>query len=75
MALIELLRSGIGWAVVPRRLIQTDLETGTLKELQLQSYPFTEWTIGLDLIWRSDVRPGVIATWLKSEIAKRPVFA
>ncbi len=75
IALIELLKSGIGWAVVPRRLIRAELESGLLRELQLQSYPFTEWTIGLDLIWRSDVRPGVIATWLKSELARTPVFA
>ncbi len=75
IALIELLRSGIGWAVVPRRLIAAELESGELKELQLQSYPFTEWTVGLDLIWKSDARPGVIATWLKSEMARTPVFA
>ncbi|MCE4546019.1 MULTISPECIES: LysR family transcriptional regulator [unclassified Caballeronia] len=75
VALIELLKSGIGWAVVPRRLIEAELENGELRELQLQSYPFTEWTIGLDLIWRSDVKPGVIATWLKSEIARTPIFA
>jgi len=75
VALIELLKSGIGWSIVPRRLIAAELASGELKELTLEAYPFTEWSIGLDLIWSVDARPGAIATWLKSELARTQVVA
>ncbi|HSV60045.1 MAG TPA: LysR family transcriptional regulator [Variovorax sp.] len=75
MALIELLKSGIGWSIVPRRLIAAELATGELKELTLEAYPFTEWSIGLDLIWSVEAKPGAIATWLKAELARTKVIA
>lgn len=73
--LIDLLRSGIGWSIVPRRLIAADLAAGTLKELRLEAYPSTEWSIGLDLIWSVEAKPGAIATWLKSELARTEAVA
>lgn len=75
VALIELLKSGIGWSIVPRRLIAAELATGELKELTLEAYPFTEWSIGLDLIWSVEAKPGAIATWLKAELARTKVIA
>jgi DNA-binding transcriptional LysR family regulator len=75
VTLIELLRSGIGWSIVPKRLIAAELATGELKELTLEAYPFTEWSIGLDLIWSVEARPGAIATWLKTELSRTEVMA
>jgi len=75
VALIELLKRGIGWSMVPRRLIAAELAAGELKELQLQAYPFTDWNVGLDLVWRMEARPGAVATWLKAELAARNVVA
>ena len=73
--LIELLKSGIGWSIVPKRLIAAELAAGQLKELQLEAYPFTEWTVGLDLVWRMEAKPGAVATWLKAELAGKSVIA
>ncbi|MCP3024553.1 LysR family transcriptional regulator [Cupriavidus basilensis] len=69
-ALVALLKSGIGWAIVPKRLVAAELASGELRELKLEAYPFTEWTVGLDLIWNVNAQPGVVATWLKSELMR-----
>jgi DNA-binding transcriptional LysR family regulator len=73
LALIALLQRGVGWSIVPRRLVAEALASGDLKELTLEAYPFTEWTVGLDLIWRIETRHGAITTWLKSELARTHV--
>lgn len=73
VALIELIRSGVGWSIVPRRLIAAELASGEFCELRLDAYPFTEWTAGLDLIWNVETKPGVIATWMKSEIMRSQI--
>jgi len=75
LALLEFLKSGLGWAAVPRRLVATELLSGELVELKLQAYPFTEWTVGLDLIWNVDTKPGVAATWLRVELGKTKVVS
>lgn len=72
-ALVDLLERGLGWAIVPRRLVAQQLQTGELVELQLDAYPFTDWRVGLDMIWAIDAKPGVVATWLKSELGRIPV--
>jgi DNA-binding transcriptional LysR family regulator len=72
--LIEILKNGIGWAIVPKRLIAGELASGELVELKLQSYPVTDWTIGLDLIWSVESKPGRVTAWLKSEIMRTKVF-
>jgi hypothetical protein len=59
---------------VPKRLIAGELASGELVELKLQSYPVTDWTIGLDLIWSVESKPGRVTAWLKSEIMRTKVF-
>ncbi|SOY70830.1 LysR family transcriptional regulator [Cupriavidus taiwanensis] len=70
VALIDLLRQGIGWSMVPRRLIAAELASGELVELRLAAYPFTEWTAGLDLLWNAEANTGVVGAWLKAEIMR-----
>ncbi|MDR6859836.1 DNA-binding transcriptional LysR family regulator [Variovorax guangxiensis] len=72
--LIDLLKGGLGWAIVPKRLVASQVASGELKELSLEAYPFTEWTVGLDLILNVEAKPGAVATWLKSELARTRVF-
>lgn len=74
-ALLELLRGGLGWAIVPKRLIADDLRSGELIELKLQAYPYTDWRVGVDLVWRTDDKLGVVATWLKSEFSRTRIMA
>jgi DNA-binding transcriptional LysR family regulator len=68
--LLDLLKRGLGWAIVPRRLVTDDLQAGNLVDLKLAPYPFTQWRVGLDLVWRVEDRPGIVATWLKSELGR-----
>lgn len=73
--LLELLKGGFGWASIPKRLIAKELQSGDVVELMLEAYPFTEWTVGLDLIWKVEVKPGVAATWLKSKLRETSAFS
>ncbi|WP_171016133.1 LysR family transcriptional regulator [Ramlibacter sp. 2FC] len=74
LALLELLKGGLGWAAVPRRLVADELASGELVELRLEAYPFTQWTVGLDLVWQVDTKPGVAGTWLRVELGNTKVF-
>jgi DNA-binding transcriptional LysR family regulator len=75
VALIELLRGGLGWAIVPKRLIEAELASGELVELALEAYPFTEWRVGLDLLWNIETRLGRVTSWLKTELSHTKVDA
>lgn len=50
-ALLLLLEEGLGWAMVPHRLVAEALSRGRLIELGLAAYPFTPWLVGVDLLW------------------------
>ncbi|CAG9201985.1 LysR family transcriptional regulator [Paraburkholderia tropica] len=73
--LVDLLKDGVGWTSVPRWSIEKELAAGELVELKLEAYPFTEWTVGLDLLWKAESTPGTIALWLKSELMRTASFA
>jgi len=72
--LVQLLKGGVGWTSLPRWAIASELQAGELVELKLEAYPFTEWTVGLDVLWRVDAKPGAVTTWLKSELLRSPAF-
>ncbi len=65
LALLEMVRMGLGWATLPRQLIQRELATGELVELQLAAYPHTDWHIGVDLLWARQRPLGKAGRWLK----------
>jgi len=73
VALLELLRQGLGWAIVPRRLVAPELASGALVELQLEAYPHTQWIVGLDLLWKVAAKPGLAVAWLKAELMRGKV--
>jgi len=72
--LLGMLRAGLGWAIVPKWLVEAELASGELVDISLQAYPFTPWLIGLDLIWNVETKPGIVAAWLKSELMKSAVI-
>jgi DNA-binding transcriptional LysR family regulator len=74
LALLEMLNAGLGWAMVPHRLVAAGLASGELVELRLEAYPFTQWHVGMDLIWSTHAKPGAAATWLRIELDKIKVF-
>ena len=71
--LIHMLSSGLGWATVPKQVLSDSKVKGELVELHLTSYPFTEWMVGVDLIWSTEHRLGKAAEWLKGALGNTPL--
>lgn len=57
-----LLREGIGWGNMPKPMIQEDLDSGRLVQLELSEYASGQYTF--DAIYRTDAPPGPAARWL-----------
>lgn len=74
LALLEMVRAGLGWATLPRQLIQRELANGELVELQLGAYPNTDWLVGVDLLWARQRRMGKAERWLKERLQHSKVF-
>jgi DNA-binding transcriptional LysR family regulator len=74
LALLEMVRAGLGWATLPRQLIQRELASGELVELQLSAYPYTDWQVGVDLLWSRQRRLGKAERWLKERLQANKVF-
>jgi DNA-binding transcriptional LysR family regulator len=73
LALMNLLTAGLGWATVPKQLMLDLHLEGQLQELQLASYPHTEWMVGVDLIWSSSERLGSAGSWLRDAFGLAPI--
>lgn len=71
--LMEMAKDGLGWATLPKRLIANELVSGELVELQLDAYPFTEWTVGMDLVWSTAAEPGKASLWLRTELSRSEI--
>jgi hypothetical protein len=39
-------------------------------ELQLEAYPCTDWTVGVDLVWSTSLRSGKAGTWLRDALGR-----
>ncbi|WP_417697007.1 LysR family transcriptional regulator [Psychromonas sp.] len=72
-ALMNTLCIGMGWATIPKQLISEFHLQEQVVELQLESYPHTEWTVGIDLVWASSERLGEAGKWLRSALSLTPV--
>lgn len=72
-ALIELVKSGVGWATIPRQLILEEIATGELVELQMGAYPFTDWELNVDLIWRRGRRFPRVEEWLRLQLCRHRI--
>jgi len=65
-----LLRAGIGWGVLPGAMVDDDLATGVLVQLDLQELPPFDYP--LDAVYRTDTPPGPAATWLIERFRGQP---
>ncbi|AYF90766.1 LysR family transcriptional regulator [Pseudomonas sp. JS3066] len=74
MALLEMVRAGLGWATLPRQLIHRELAVGDLMELDLVAYPHTDWLVGVDLIWPRRQGRGKAKRWLRERLMRNKVF-
>lgn len=57
-----LLREGIGWGNMPAPMVQEDLESGRLVQLNIPEYKSGQYFF--DVIYRTDLPPGPAARWL-----------
>lgn len=73
LTLLNMLREGMGWATVPKRLMQELSSDGLLVELELDAYPFTDWTVGVDLVWSSLLRSGKAGAWLRDTLGRTQI--
>ncbi|USE81477.1 LysR family transcriptional regulator [Cupriavidus gilardii] len=73
-ALLELARTGLGWTTLPRQLILSELASGELVELPLTAYPYTDWLVGVDLIWAKAHVLGKAGLWLKRRLGEHKVY-
>ncbi|MFJ4288899.1 LysR family transcriptional regulator [Cupriavidus sp. NPDC089707] len=75
LALLEMVKSGLGWATLPRQLVRTALDHGELVELDLSAYPYTDWLVSVDLLWARSGRPqGRAEQWLRRRFQENMVF-
>ena len=58
----SLLKEGIGWGNMPRHMVQDDLASGALIELDLPEKPGAQYQ--LSALWRRDTKPGPATSWL-----------
>lgn len=73
-ALITLVRARLGWATVPRQLILEPLARGELIELKLTPYPYTDYWVAVDLLWRRAEPQPEAVRWLRQRLQQEPVF-
>ena len=73
LTLMNTLCAGMGWATVPKQLVLDLQLQEQLCELQLTSYPHTEWEVGVDLIWSSSERLGKAGSWLRDAFGLTPI--
>ena len=74
LTLMEMIRSGLGWTTLPRQLVLSELERGEFVEMNLAAYPYTDWLVGVDLVWKKNEPMGAAAAWLKSRIEQQPIL-
>jgi DNA-binding transcriptional LysR family regulator len=64
-----LLLEGIGWGNMPREMVEADLESGRLVELQLPDHRGGNYP--LSVLWRRDQPPGPATRWLLNRFVER----
>ena len=64
-----LLLEGIGWGNMPRDMVQSDIESGRLVELDLPDHRSGNYS--LSALWRRDLAPGPATRWLLERFVER----
>ena len=64
---MELMGSGIGWAELPMALIEEELTSGKLVQLQY-SFQQTEIMQGVDVVWTEQRALGAVGQWLREKL-------
>ncbi|MGL4859338.1 MAG: LysR family transcriptional regulator [Enterobacteriaceae bacterium] len=73
-AILQAALAGLGWASLPRQFVKRELEEGKLVELIQKEYPYTDWLVGVDLLWSADHARGKAAEWLRRRLIEFKIF-
>ncbi|WP_261834665.1 LysR family transcriptional regulator [Vibrio ishigakensis] len=65
----DLVGNGLGWALIPEHIVNSEFYVKALKALSLKSLPLSE-TTEVGLIRRRDTGFGVVGEWLHTELPK-----
>lgn len=68
LSLLEMLRHNLGWAMVPLSIVAEDVRSDQLRIINLAAYPFTDWIVGVDLLWSRTRQSGRAANDLKQRL-------
>lgn len=70
--ILQLVRRGIGWALVPDHIIR---ESPVRDELAIPPLRFdgADWPVALELVWHKQRPSGPAATWLRERFAARQI--
>jgi DNA-binding transcriptional LysR family regulator len=64
----EFLCAGFGWGCMPRHLVEHDLATGRLVQIEVEGMPCEKLSIQLSSVYRRDLPPGPAAQWLLDQL-------
>ncbi len=73
-ALIAMINQGLGWAAIPNSLVKERLESGELKRIKHEMYPYTQWEVSIDMVWNSLATIGKGGLWLQERFAREPIY-
>lgn len=73
-SMLNAVLSGIGWASIPLSYVQEDISSGNLVELKQYEYPYSDWIVGVDLIWSKQAIQGKAKNWLINKFVSEPIF-
>lgn len=70
-ALMQLLKAGLGWAVLPEHLAEDAIKAGELAKINLEEQK-QPYSFPVDLIWHRQTPLGPAASWLRKSFSKLP---
>ena len=58
------LRQGLGWGAMPEHVVETDVENGSLVQIDIEDKPKTICIMTMLAVFRTDKPPGIAGRWL-----------
>jgi DNA-binding transcriptional LysR family regulator len=65
----EFLCAGFGWGCMPLHLVEQDIATGRLVQIEVEGLTPEMLSIQLNSVYRRDLPPGPVAQWLLDQLA------
>jgi DNA-binding transcriptional LysR family regulator len=66
------LRAGLGWGGMPLHLVQPDLASGALVQIEIEEAPTKDFLMPMSAVYRTDSPPGPAGRWLIDRLTQNP---